>query len=396
MSTEQAAPITGPPRTIRDRPIESAAGTNKMQPVVRWAILGGLMLAFMTYVLTKWVTGPSFHSVPTGATEPSDLMKVCETVFIALSIIADGFLIHRLVIRPWRREKRVSTNGLFLLCFAVMYFQDPFGDAGGYWFVYNSWIPNMGSWASSLPGWLPASSPGHELVEPVIMMLPGYLYLFLVPTMLGLWVIRTVKARWPRSGIGTQLAAVFVAMCVFDFVLEGLIWMPLGFYVYPSAPGPFLFAGTYHQFPIIEMPLIAFLCTSLVALRYFTDDKGHTIAERGIDEVRTTPGRKVLLRLLALIAATQLVFFLTYNIEVYHFGVHSKNWPQSIQERSYFLDGLCGAGSDIACPTSAVPWARGRGDAASRQEISITPDGKLVVPPGATLPAGPVPFITKG
>jgi hypothetical protein len=362
-----------------------------MQPVVRWAILGALMLVFMAYVLIKWITGPDFKSVPTGRTTPPDSMKIGEIVFISLSIAADAILLYRMVIRPWIRERRVGTNGLFLLCFAFMYFQDPVSDAGGYWFTYNSWIPNRGSWASSLPGWLPIARPGHSLVEPFIMMLPGYLYFFLAPMVLGLFVMRKVRARWSRAGIGTQLLAVFGAMMVFDFVAEGLIWMPLGFYTYPSTPGPMLWAGTYHQFPLIEMPLIAFLLTSIVALRHFTDDKGHTLAERGIDEVRTSPARKFGLRLLALIAATQLVFFLTYNMEASEFGIHSVNWPKSIQQRSYFLDGLCGAGTTVACPTTSVPAAEGRGN-----EVTIDPNGKLAVPAGAKLPSGALPLLVHG
>jgi hypothetical protein len=391
MSTQVRTPFISTPTPLQERPSEADAEAKKWQPVARWAILGGLMLAFMAYVIIKWITGPDFKSVPVGHTSPSDTMKIGEIAFWALSLIGDGCLIYYMLIRPWRRERRISTNGLFLICFAVMYFQDPLGDAGGYWFTYNSWIPNMGSWASSIPSWLPFARPGHSLVEPFIMMMPGYLYFFMAPTVLGLWVMRKVRARWSWAGLGTQFAAVFGVMCVFDFVAEGLIWMPLGFYVYPSAPGPKLWAGSYHQFPVIEMPLIACLLTSIIALRYFTDDKGHTIAERGIDKIRTSPARKGALRLLALIAATQIVFFISYNMLTYQIGIHSRNWPASIQKRSYFLDGLCGQGTPRACPTQSVPQAQGKGN-----EISISPYGKVVVPPGATLPTKPVPLIAKG
>ena len=36
-------------------------------------------------------------------------------------------------------------------------------------------------------------------------------------------------------------------------------------------------------------------------------------------------------------------------------GAHSSNFPMDIQKRSYLMNGLCGPGTDRACPDPNVP-----------------------------------------
>ena len=47
-----------------------------------------------------------------------------------------------------------------MLVWLLMYFQDPLGNYSGEWYVYNSYLPNLGSWTTSVPGWMPAAKPG--------------------------------------------------------------------------------------------------------------------------------------------------------------------------------------------------------------------------------------------
>lgn len=375
-TTVKAPPDLGAFGETRAEPV--AAGGDR-GPVFYLAVLGGLWLAFMLFIGVKWVTGEHFQSVSTGVTEVPDHMKIGQSIFMGAVILALAFVANRVVVRPWRREGQISTDGALFIAFGLLFFQDQFSNAGGYWFTYNSWAPNVGNWFAEIPGWSTFSEPGATAPEPILMMLPGYIYFFLASMFIGLFLIRKTRAKWPTIGYGRVFAIVFAAMFVFDFIIEAFIWMPLGFYTYTWAPGPMIFEGTYHQFPLFEAFATGVIMTVFVALRHFTNDRGETVAERGIEKMRITPRRKSGVRLLAAIGATQMLFLVVYNFPVYQIGVNAKDWPEDTQKRSYFMNGICGDGTPRACPTESVTLSR-------QNPITVTPDGRLSVPPGAALP----------
>jgi hypothetical protein len=148
-------------------------------------------------------------------------------------------------------------------------------------------------------------------------------------------------------------------MCLVDFVGEGLIWLPLGFWEYPGGFG-MLFPSTYHKYPVNEMLTIGALFTAITALRYFRDDKGRTLVERGVDRIRG-PRRQTLYRILAVTFAAHAALFVFYNLPNSWVATHSRAWPADLQKRSYFLDGICGQGTGRVCPGPGIPLDRDRG-----------------------------------
>jgi hypothetical protein len=192
--------------------------------------------------------------------------------------------------------------------------------------------------------------------------------------------MRRAKARWPHFGTLQLLGCCFAFMVVLDLVLEVVIWMPLGAYQYPGASHLTIFGGTYHQFPIWEAPMFGAFLTGVAALRYFRNDKGETFAERGLHKLRISNGRKTALRFLALLAAGQAMFFLIYNLPVSIIAAHETTWPADITKRSYLTDGICGAGTNRACPGPSIPIEN------NDKSFYLSPTGKLIAPPGAQLP----------
>jgi hypothetical protein len=191
-------------------------------------------------------------------------------------------------------------------------------------------------------------------------------------------MIRKARVRWPELSNAGLFALVFVPLAVINALVE-MAFLRLGLYVYPSAWGPTAFKGHYYQYPLI----IAFLwggCfwTAMTAVRYFKDDKGRTVAERGIDDVRATERQKTGLRLLALVGLVNAMF-MVFNIALMNVAARGGAWPDDVIKRSYLTDQLCGPGTSYACPGPAVPMARPR-------SAHIGPDGSLVVPDGTHLP----------
>jgi hypothetical protein len=140
-------------------------------------------------------------------------------------------------------------------------------------------------------------------------------------------------------------------MALLDVVGEGLVWLPLGFWEYPGGI-PFLFSGTYHQFPLNEMLTIAASFTGIASLRYFRDDRGLTFAERGVDKLGLSQRKSTLVRGFAILGAVHMILFVGYNLPNSIIGAHSHAWPADLQKRSYFTDNICGPGTANLCPGS--------------------------------------------
>jgi Spirocyclase AveC-like len=355
-------------------------------PVKWWATLGALILAFIAYVLIHWVSGPFFERVPTGPNDPPTYMKVAIIFFQAVSIPVALGLIYWFAVRPLIKERRLPLDGMLVLAFYTLWFQDPLSAYGGHWFTYNSWAINYGSWVHSVPGWLSNGKPGAMLVEPILIMPGLYVYVFVITMFLGAWVMRRAKTRWPQMGKVGLISLCFASMVAFDIILEGVIFMPLGIWEYPGGRGFAIFSGTYHAFPINEILTVSATFTAVACLRYFRNDRGETLVERGSDQLRMSGGKKTVVRALAVLAGVHVALFVTYTVPNTWIGMHSKEWQQDLLDRSYFTDGLCGARTDRACPGPGVPLSRNDNTDSGKGSVYITPDGKAVIPENSELP----------
>jgi Spirocyclase AveC-like len=204
--------------------------------------------------------------------------------------------------------------------------------------------------------------------------------------LVGCFVMRRAKAKWPRIGTVGLIGICLASMVVFDIVLEAVIFMPLGVWEYPGGRGPAIFSGTYHAFPLNEIVTVSATFTAVACLRYFRNDRGQTLVERGSEHLRMSERTQMAVRALAVFAGVHVALFVTYNVPNYWIGTHSKEWHQDLIDRAYFTDGLCGAGTDRACPGPGVPLGRNDNTDSGKGSVYITPDGKAVIPPKTELP----------
>ena len=73
------------------------------------------------------------------------------------------------------------------------------------------------------------------------------------------------------------------------------------------------------------------------------------------------------------------------NLPFFWQSTHMSTYPADVQKRSYFTQGMCGEGTNLACFGPAIPNPR------AEKSARVTPDGKLFVPEGTELPP-PVPI----
>jgi hypothetical protein len=361
-----------------------AEGQAPSSRVKVWAVAGGAILALQLYVWIRWITGPYFERVPGGPTDPPMYMKVMLLGNSALMCVGLPAAIWWFIIRPWLRERRITLDGLLLVSCALFFFQDPLLNYVNTWCTYNTWLWNRGSWSSHIPGWVSPESPGRQVAEPLIINATGY-GMVLILAIAGCWLMRRIKSRWPAISNPRLILVTYAAAIVADFVMEALIFLPFGLYTYPGAiRAVSVFPDTYHQWPIYEGLMWGGVMTALTCLRFFTDDRGRTVVERGLDQITGGFAKQQLIRFLAVFAAVSACFFFFYNVPAQWFGMHADPWPEDHQKRSYFNGGICGDGSDVPCPDPALPLP-------TKHSGYINVDGELVLPEGVELPRV-VPF----
>ncbi|MDV3128582.1 spirocyclase AveC family protein [Mycobacterium sp. 21AC1] len=359
-----------------------------VKPVQIWAVVGGALLALQLYVWISWISGPYFERVPGGIHEPPLYMKIPMIANAVVLWVGLPFAIWWFFIRPWRRERRITLDGMLFVSMGLMFFQDPLLNYFNTWCTYNTWSFNRGSWSSSIPGWVSPEEPGRQVAEPLLTNVPGYAYGVLLITIVGCWLMRKIKNRWPNISNLRLILATYAMAFVFDFIMEALVMLPIGFYTYPGAIRSVSFnAGTYYQWPIYEGLMWGGVQAALCCLRFFTDDRGRTVVERGIDRVRGGFAKQQFVRFLAIFAGVSACFFFFYNLPAQWIGMHSDPWPEDHMKRSYFTGGICGDGTDTPCPDPVLPIP-------TKRSGFINTDGQLVLPEGAQLPTV-VPFMPE-
>ncbi|BBX21115.1 DUF5135 domain-containing protein [Mycolicibacter terrae] len=382
--------MSGPPGNKNAPSVtQSLAGTATLgaqvqpasKPVRVWATVGGAILAFQLYVWIRWITGPNFERVPAGPSDPPLAMKAVLITWTVVIMAGFPIGVYYFIIRPWRRERRITLDGMMLVGCGLIFFQDPLLNYFNTWCTYNTWMWNRGSWVQDVPGWVAFGEPGRTMAEPLLMNAPGYATGVLMCTILGCWVMRKAKSRWPGISNRGLIGVLIVWTFIFDFFIEGMFLMPMGLFTYPGAIKSWsINAGTYYQWPLYEGIMWGGVQAGLCALRYFTDDRGRSVVERGLDQIKGGFAKQQFIRFLAIFAALSASFFVFYTIPSQWFALHTESWPDDVLKRSYFMmGGICGYGTDRPCPDPALPMP-------GKYSGYINTDGVLVLPPGVEFP----------
>jgi Spirocyclase AveC-like len=351
----------------------------RTQAVSLWAAFGSLYLLIQIYSFGHWILSGNVQTRPTGVTPVPESMVHWATFWQTSLCLGSLWLFYAVVVKPWRRDGRLSAGGMLWFAAQTLWFQDAFCN----WFTpvlaYNSILINWGSWNASVPGWI--SFNAEKAVSPVVLYVGMYPLVFCGAPILLANLMKKAKARWPRLGNLSLIAMMFAALGVFAVMAEGA-WIQTGMYTYAGLWSPLmLWPDQPNKVPVAYIFIVdSMVFTGLACMMYFRDDKGFTFAEKGADALGSGSGFRMLQRQLAIIGASCVIFVLGYTIPVNYCALRGTGWSPSVLEKSYFTNGVCGAGTDYACPGGSIPTPLGK------DAIHLAPDGTLVIPQGVALP----------
>jgi hypothetical protein len=319
-------------------PTPSVARTGRPLLLTAAVALGVLVLLVEAYALLSWVgTGDASHT-GTGADKVPTSMVVSVRIAEIGAWVVAIWVLNRFLIRPWRREGHLTSDGIVLCVCTTLFWLDPLYQYSRSWSNYNAAFVNLGSWAQ-----LPGAGNDHARLFPEGLIFGSALYVAMVfgGMATGNAFMHALGRRFP-SMTGRQLAAACLAfLFAVDIVLEGFVFVRLGLYVFPGATGPMINKGHFYQYPLTYAACVTVTWWAWSCLRFFKDDKGNTIAERGVERLNLTPRRERGVRFLAIAGVMHVGGLLLFVLPMNLISLHEGTVPADFQHRSYLLGGLC-------------------------------------------------------
>lgn len=330
------SPTKGPKVAVTDqRPGSVTHQAHPASRLRRWPIsyyfaaLGAVFLFFEAWTLAAWLADG-----PKPVTKFQDLASTdasAARVFEILAVLfAIGMAIY--VVRQCIRERRLTFDAMFCIMGCLLYWVDPFANWLQPVFYYSSNWVNLKSWCSYAP--FVVNPDCSRLPEPVLFLGCLYTFGFLGFVMALNKGMGLLKRRRPDISAVKLIGITFIGGMVIDFLLEGpMVAFKLWFY-----PGwPLSFTGEQTRYPFFELVIASILWTGIAAVRYFKNDRGETLAERGMD--RSRPGTKAIVTILALIGMSQGLAVVSNTILITH-GPFMQQYPAM---PAWLVNDMCNA-----------------------------------------------------
>jgi hypothetical protein len=335
------------PDTDAGRPVDLRPARNR--PVLWWAGLGAAAIVFQIYVYTAWILSDDFKATPTGPDPVPQWEKIGAWILQpTLALIAVGALIW--VIRGCRRAGRMTLDAKLLIAGYCQLWMDPIGSLIRPQFFFNSYYVNRGSWLGHIPGGMTPN--GHLLAD--LPFLEGAFYGSMIFICVGgCAFMRAVRRRRPQISNVALVLSTWVAVGVVMMIFEAVVVMRVGAAVW-LAPVSWLtiFYDTRYQVSVIPDPAFwSIFWVTMICLRFFVTDRGTVVSDGGIDAVTVPARTKTALSTLGVVGAVTASMLVASALAI-GASLYSTTPPNL---PSYLRDGICGEGTQFACPDRGVP-----------------------------------------
>jgi hypothetical protein len=287
-----------------------------------WAAAGLVWVVISVAAVGRWVASPTeFAAAPILGPDTYPLWR--EVSLRVLEALSMGVLLGFFwfcVIRPRRRDGRLSLEGKFVIGGVFGAVADAFLNSYTYLFAWNSHSVNAGVWTAYLPFHQETSSTRYA--EGVLWGVPMYIYFCTGAALIGCQIIRALRRRFPGISNVTAFSVVWVSEFVGGLLLENTIIRITQAYGYAQTQEMFtLFPGATYQYPVYESVFTATLGVvfSYVRLTALTHPDGVSCIERGFERWR--PALQAPVRLFAVIGFSAVALIMIYHLPFNWLGV---------------------------------------------------------------------------
>ncbi|HEY0226098.1 MAG TPA: spirocyclase AveC family protein [Mycobacterium sp.] len=280
--------------------------------VSAWALVGVAWIAFVGQAWLRWVfSDTQFGRAPiVGADTFSGAALAVLRVIELLSLVIAAVTIWAFLVRPLRRERRLTLDGMIVIGSLLASGIDPLINYFHYTFAWNSYALNAGSWLA----FFPLHQGPTRYAEGIAWFVPQYLYLGIGLAAIECKIILALRRRHPGMANIRSFTIAFIAILALDMLLEQL-FLRTQVYAFPRTWSMLtVFAGTPYQFPVYESLFVAAYAAGFTYLRMSAHDSidGVPWLHRGVR--RWSPRLRTPVKLLSVIGFCAVWAALSYFI----------------------------------------------------------------------------------
>jgi hypothetical protein len=326
------------------KPVSVPAPPRQVPVPVILAVIGALVAGYALWTWGAWLaSGPTQINATRDPGAPSWwVARTYETIMAATVVIISVY-----VVRQCLQQRRLVFDAIFVIAGFFMLFWDPMVNWMQPNFMYSSQWLNLNTWVAQAPG----------VVNPTAGLMPQPVFImFIYPFgLLGFSIIlnhgmRVVQRRFPQISTVALLAVAYAYGLFLGFCLEAPIFL-FNLWGLPGAPASLSLFANGQRYAWAEYLTTGIVFTTLAAVRYFRNDKGQTIVERGLESF--TPAGRGAVSILATVAVFAMSMWALLLVQI-PAGLHSSPYPTDYP--AHLINGLCNIPGN---PNSTAPTGYG-------------------------------------
>jgi hypothetical protein len=308
------------------------------------AIVGTLVAGYALWTWSFWLaSGPA----PVTATrDPNDVSWWVARIYEGVMAVA-VVVIGTHVVRQCLRQRRLAFDAFIVIGGFFTLFWDPMVNWMQPNFMYSSQWLNVNTWVAQAP----------FVVNPTAGLMPQPVFImFIYPFgLLGFAIVinhgmRVIQARFPQISNVLLLSFAYVYGLILSVFLEAPTFLS-NLWGLPGAPARFSLFADAQRYAWAEYLTTGIVFTTFAAVRYFKNDKGETLLERGLEAYR--PAVRGAVTGLATIAVFAMSMWALLLVQI-PAGLHSSPYPRDYP--AHLINGLCNIPGN---PNSREPTAYG-------------------------------------
>jgi hypothetical protein len=329
---------------------DEAVAQQRIAPVRAWraahylAVVGFVFLFWQGWSIVSWLADGGPQQV-TKFRDRGDASWVAARVYEGLAIAA-ALGVGWYVVRKALRERRLTVDAKICIAGALTIWLDPLLNMLLPVWTYSSNFVNVSTWCPHTP--FVVNPDCGRIPEPILFVGLVTTFGVLLFAMILCAFMRWLRRRRPDLSSASIVGLAFLVGMAVDLVFE-IPPFKLGLWAFPGAPDWLSIFGNPTKYPLIEVFMGSLMFTGIAAVRFFTDDRGDTIAERGLGG--RAGWRRGVVSLLGWVAISNSLF-MAGNIGDMMMGFYADPYHETKME-SHIRNDMCGTGTRYgACPGS--------------------------------------------